>query len=117
MKLILPILKDLQDSGQDATIIGHFSIQTGSFQKVTNIDNVNNRPKIRLSGVEGHQSLNRYITEQEQNTDRIPLEPSMTTYSGELPPDLVRVITIWSDLPESVKAGIIAMSEAVASNI
>ncbi len=111
MKRIFSILKDLQDSGQDATIIGHFSIQLGNSQEVTNIDNVHDRPKSGLSETDPGKNPNRYITEHDRDDAHVCYSVS----SVVLLPDVLEVIAAWLDLPDSVKAGIVAMVKATSS--
>ena len=117
MKRLQAILKDLQDSGQQASLIGHFTLQLGHNQKVTSIDNVREPSNPDLSETDKGKNPNRYTTEQVQNTDRILLEKPITSYGEAIPLDLIQIIAIWPYLPELVKKGMVAMSMAVASTI
>jgi hypothetical protein len=112
LKRILAIFKDLQDSGQPTAIIGHFSIQTGNFQEVTNIDNVHERTETALSETDEGKNTNRYTTEQEQNSegDFYPVSGS-----AELQTDLLEVIDAWQNLPDSIRAGIVAIVKATTA--
>ena len=111
MKRILAIFKDLQDSGQQAAIIGHFSIETGIFQAVTNTDNVHEQPKTALPETDVGKNLNRYTTEHDRDDAHVCYSVS----SVALLPDVLEVIAAWLDLPDSVKAGIVAMVKATSS--
>jgi len=37
-------------------------------------------------------------------------------YGTEFPPDLVAIVAAWPELPEAIKAGILAMVKAAAGN-
>ena len=110
MKRLRAILKDLQDSGQQAAIIGHFNIQLGQIQEVVNIDNVCEQPKIGLLEAGAGKNPNRYTTEH----GRDDADGSYPVSSMMLFPDLVEIIAAWSNLPDSVQAGILAMVKAVS---
>ena len=109
LKRLQAILKDLQDSGQQVAIIGHFTLQLGHIQDVTNVDNVREQSRIGLSETDAGKNPNRYITEHEQNG----LDGNCPISSTALPSDLVEVIAAWSILPDSVKTGIMAMVRAI----
>ncbi len=110
MKRILSILKDLQDSGQEATITGHFRMEVGNFQEVTNSNNVHEQPKTNLSETDSGKNPNRYTTEHGRDDAHVCYSVS----SVVLLPDVLEVIAAWLDLPDSVKAGIVAMVKATA---
>ncbi len=92
-------------------IIGHFNIQTGNFQEVTNANNVYEQSKIALSETDTGKNLNRYITEHDRDDAHVCYSVS----SVALLPDVLEVIAAWFDLPDSVKAGILAMVKATSS--
>jgi hypothetical protein len=114
LKRILFIFKDLQDSGQPAAIIGHFSLQLEDFQEIANIDDVHEQTKTALSETNAGKNANRYTTEQEQSSegDFYPVSAS-----AELPPDLLEVIDAWQSLPVPIKLSIAAIVKATASPI
>ena len=111
MKRILSIFKELQDSGQPATISGHFRMEVGNFQEVTNFNDVHERPKTSLSETDAGKNPNRYITEHDRDDAHVCYSVS----SVALLPDVLEVIAAWRDLPDSVKAGIVAMVKATAN--
>ncbi len=110
MKRLLFILKDLQNSGKPAAIIGHFSIQTGKFQDVTNIKNVHEQTKASLSETDSGKNANRYTTEHGWDD----VDVSVST-SVELHSDLIEVIDSWQNLPDSIGASIVTMVKAIVA--
>ncbi len=109
----MAISKELQDSGQQVEIIGHFSIQTGIFQKVTNINYVHEESETNLSKVDSGKKVNRYTTEHNRDDVNVyhPVSASVKLY-----PDLLEVIDMWQNLPDSIRAGIAAMIKAIELN-
>ena len=110
MKRLLAILKDLQDSGQQATIIGHFTIQHGHIQEVANVDNVDEQSKVGLPKADAGKNPNRYTTEHGLGD----VDGSYSASSVMLLPDLLEITATWPNLPDSVKAGILAMVRVVS---
>jgi hypothetical protein len=106
----LAILKDLQDSGQQATIIGHFAIQLGHNQDVTNIDNVREQPETAVFVATDDGNRNIYTTEH--GLDNV--DGSDPASSWVLPLNLIEIIAAWPNLPDSVQAGISAMVKATS---
>jgi hypothetical protein len=103
LKRVLAVFKDLQDSGQQAAIIGHFTIQLGHIQEVANVDNVREPSKNNLSEAGEDKNPNRYITEHmRDNVDSF--------YTASRPiallPDLLEAIDKWVALPNSTRTGI-----------
>ena len=112
MKRILAVFKELQDSGQEATIIGHFSIQTGNIQEVTNIGNVHEQPENALSETDAGKNSNRATTEHDRDDAGVC---RLVSASVELESDLLEVIGTWKKLPDSIRVGIMAMTKAITT--
>ena len=45
----------------------------------------------------------------------VPSRPSAVP-DAELPPDLARVVAAWADLPDAIKAGVLALVHAAAGD-
>ena len=112
MKRLQVILKDLQDSGQQVTIIGQYALQLSQFQDVTESNNVRVLPDSDTFPTNESKNPNRYTTEHgRHDVDGF----YATSQPVALPPDLLEVVDVWAALPDTLRAGIMAMVRTVAS--
>ena len=107
---MLTVFKDLRNSGQQVAIIGHFLLQPDKIQTVEDVDNAREQSKVYNSKADDDEKANRYTTEHVLDD----ADGNFPASSVVLPADLFEIIAAWANLPDSVKAGILAMVKVVS---